>query len=294
MDKQVEDVVVQQVETVSRWVDTLIEFGITYGFQILGALFFLFVGLKAAGWAGRKVSGLLEGKNIDPTLGRFIGNVIKVVLIIFLVIITLGNFGISTAPLIALAGAGAFGATIAIQGPLSNYGAGLSIILTQPFSVGNTITVNKVISGVVDDITLAHTILIGEDGEKITIPNKEIVGKIIVNSEQNRVVQTKICIGEDEDAEKVMGILRDTLRTIDDINGGPKIQVGIHDFTYGGIVLGIRFWVPSSRYFQVRYAVNGAALAALKFSGVKLISAGAMAVPVSSLSADEEEEETVL
>lgn len=293
MEKQVEDAVVKQVETVSRWVDTLIEYTVTYGFQIVGALFFLFIGLKVAAWAGRKVAGILEARDVDPTFGRFIGNVIKVVMVIFLVIITLGNFGISIAPLIALAGALAFGATIAIQGPLSNYGAGISIILTRPFAVGNTITVNRDTSGVVEDITLAHTILIGEDGERITIPNKEIVGRIIVNSKKNRVVLTKICIGESEDAEKAVTVLRHTLQSIDDVNDGPKPQVGIHDFTYGGIVLGLRFWVPSSRYFQVRYAVNGAALAALKQAGITLLAAGALAVSAASLSADDEEAETM-
>lgn len=294
MEKQVGDVVGQQVETVSRWVDALIEFAITYGFQFLGALFFLFIGLKAAGWAGRKVVKLLDAKDVDPTLGRFIGNFIKVVAVIFMVIITLGNFGISIAPLIALAGASAFGATIALQGPLSNYGAGISIILARPFAVGNTITVNRNTSGVVEDITLAYTKLVGEDGERITIPNKEIVGRVIVNSKNSRIVETKICIGESEDAERAVSVLREMLLSIDELKDGPNPQVGIHDFTYGGIVLGLRFWVPSDKYFQVRYAVNGRALGALKQSGIKLLAAGAVAVPAASLSADDENEETMI
>lgn len=90
----------QQVETVSRWVDTVIEFGVTYGFQLIGALVFLAIGLKAASWAGGRVAKILEARKIDVTLARFIGNVVKVVGnvvkvvgIVFLVIITLGNFG---------------------------------------------------------------------------------------------------------------------------------------------------------------------------------------------------------
>ncbi|MBM3505727.1 MAG: mechanosensitive ion channel [Alphaproteobacteria bacterium] len=69
-----------------------------------------------------------------------------------------------------------------MQGPLFNFGAGLSLILTRPFAVGNIITVNKV-SGVVEEIRLGATILTGEDGERITVPNKDIVGHTIVNSE---------------------------------------------------------------------------------------------------------------
>jgi len=288
---QVEAQLAQQVETVSKWVDTLIEFGVTYGFQILGALVFLFIGLKLAGWAGKRVSGLLEIKHIDQTLARFIGNVVKIVGVVFLVIITLGNFGISIAPLIALAGASAFGATMAIHGPLSNYGAGLSIILARPFAVGDTITVNRATSGVVEDISLGHTLLVGEDGERITIPNKEIVGRVIVNSDERRVVQTRISVGDGQDMEAALAALRETLAGIEDLADGPPPQVGIHDFTYGGIVIGVRFWVPSARYFQVRYLVNGAIHAALSKAGIAMLPAGALAVAASSLSADEDEED---
>lgn len=287
----VEQQMATQVETVAAWVDTLIEFSIKYGFQILGALVFLFVGLKLAGWAGGRVGGMLQIKNVDETLARFIGNVVKVVGIVFLVIITLGNFGISIAPLIALAGASAFGATVAIQGPLSNYGAGLSIILARPFAVGDTITVNRGSSGVVEEIRLAYTLLIGEDGERINIPNKEIVGKVIVNSDERRVVQTKICIADGQDTETALAAVRDAVAGAQVLKSAPPAQVGIHDFTYGGLVIGARFWVPSSKYFETRYTVNGAILAALRDTGIQLLPAGALAVAAGSLSADDEDED---
>eukprot|EP00752_Nemacystus_decipiens_P000667 g667.t1 len=194
------EAVEQNLEAVGRGIDFALEFALAYGFQILGALIFLLIGLKISGWAGRRITALARAKQLDETLAKFTGNLVRLVLIAMLVIITLGNFGVSIAPLIALAGAGAFGATMAIQGPLSNYGAGLSIILTRPFVVGDTITV-KGVSGVVDDIRLAHTTLIGEDAERITIPNKEIVGEVIVNSDENRIVEARIAVAADSDME---------------------------------------------------------------------------------------------
>lgn len=131
----------KNLASLEKLMDSLIQFGVTYGFQIIGALVFLVIALKVAGWLGRKVSGMAEAKNIDVTLSKFIGNFVRIVIVGILVIITFGNFGISIAPLIAIAGAGAFGATITLQGPLSNYGAGLAIILAWPFTVGNTITI---------------------------------------------------------------------------------------------------------------------------------------------------------
>lgn len=287
----VEQQLAAQVETVSKWVDVAMQFAVTYGFQILGALVFLLIGLKIAGWGGRRVTGMLEFKEIDHTLARFIGNIVKVIAVVFLVIITLGNFGISIAPLIALAGASAFGATVAIQGPLSNYGAGLSIILGRTFAVGDTITVNNKTSGVVEEVKLAATLLRGEDGELITIPNKEVVGRVIVNSNERRVVQTRVSIGADQDTDKALAAIRAAVATLPELDGAPPPQIGVHDFTYGGIVLGVRFWVKSQSYFQARYAVNGAVLAALKDAGIEMMPAGALAVAASSLSADEEDHE---
>ena len=275
----------KELETVTKLVDTLVEFAVAYGFQILGALVFLVIGLKVAGWSGGKVSGLAQAKNVDQTLAKLIGGMVKVVVVGFVIIITLGNFGISIAPLIALAGAGAFGATMAIQGPLSNYGAGLSIILSRPFVVGNTITVRG-ISGVVEEVAMAVTVLVGEDGERITVPNKEIVGEVIVNSRENRVVETRIAIGADQDTEGAIETLGRTLAGVGHVATDPAPQVGIHEFTYGGVVLGLRFWVPSKRYFQARYAANRALFAALGDTGVSLLPVGSVAMPTLSGDGD--------
>ena len=275
----------QELETVTKLVDTLVEFAVQYGFQLLGALVFLFVGLKVAAWTGRKITLVAETRKIDATLSRFIGNIVKLVVIAFVAIITLGNFGISTAPLIALAGAAAFGATMAIQGPLSNYGAGLSIILSRPFAVGDMITVKNV-SGMVEEITLAATILVGEDGELITVPNKEIVGEVIVNSHEYRIVETRIAIGANENAEQAIAVLRRILAEAPKVGSEPKPQVGIHDFTYGGIVVGLRFWVPGREYFQTRYAVNEILMAGLRDAGVRLMPATGTAISAPQLSAD--------
>ncbi|MEZ4605004.1 MAG: mechanosensitive ion channel [Desulfobacterales bacterium] len=99
------------------------------------------------------------------TLSHFLGQVVRLVVLVFVVIMAMGKFGISVAPLIAALGALAFGASFALQGPLSNYGAGLVIIMTRPFVVGDTVTIEGV-SGVVEEVTLATTILSTEDGEK--------------------------------------------------------------------------------------------------------------------------------
>jgi small conductance mechanosensitive channel len=277
----------EELQTITNLINKAIEFGVAYGFQILGALVFLIAGWMVAAWVGRRLAVFCEKRNVDIALSRFLGTIAKLVLVVLVIIATLGNFGISIAPLIALAGAAAFGATLAIQGPLSNYGAGLAILLSRNFGVGNTITVGKV-SGVVEDITLAMTVLTSEDGERITIPNKEIVGQVIVNSRDNRIVETRIAITQAADGDRAIALLKDVLANLPDVSKSPAPQVGVHDFTYGGVILGVRVWVPTVRYFQLRYAVNGAFQRALKSNGIELLSGGAVSVAAPALTADGE------
>jgi small conductance mechanosensitive channel len=219
------------------------------------------------------MAGLALAKNIDVTLSQFIGNVIKIILIIFLIIVTLGNFGVSIAPLIALTGAITFGATLALQGPISNFGAGIAIILTRPFVIGNVITVQGV-SGVVDKINLGATFLTGEDGEQIAVPNKEIVGQVIVNSMEVRIVESNFCISTKADADKVIKLVQEALENIEDRDKSQSPQVGIQDFTYGGLVIGTRVWVPGLQYFEDRYIINDAIYKTLRENGIELMQAG--------------------
>src|SRR5690606_20586842 len=106
-------------------------------------------------------------------------------------IICLGKFGISVTPFVAAIGALSLGAGLALQGLLSNYGAGLALMIVRPFKAGDTLTLLGV-SGVVSQVNLGNTVLETEDGEKITIPNKQIMGEVLINSQANKVWEGSI------------------------------------------------------------------------------------------------------
>ena len=252
-----------ELETLQQIYNVVVEFIINYSFQILGAIIILMIGAKLAGWLGRLVTNLCEKKNIDITLARFLGNAVKILILTFVIIIAIGKFGISIAPFIAALGAIAFGASFAIAGPVSNYGAGLVIILSRPFVIGDTITINNV-SGIVDEIHLATTILTTEDDEKITIPNKHIIGEILLNSFNNRIVESSVGISYQDDPEKAVEVIRAARLEIDDICSEPPPQIGIEAFGESSIDLGMRYWVPTKKYFQTLYRGNLAVHKALQ------------------------------
>lgn len=259
----------QQIDAAQELVRTLVEFVVNYSFQVLGALIILAVGVALARWVGGLVLKLCQARKLDITLSKFLASAAKIAVIGFAVVIALGKFGITIAPFVAALGAAVFGATYAIQGPLSNYGAGLAIILGRPFIVGDTITVAGV-SGVVEEVKLATTLLVTEDGIRITVPNKHIVGEILYNSKVHRVVDGLVGIAYECDPEEAVRVIQTALARFKEISQSPPPQVGIQNFGDSSINIGYRCWVPTAKYFQLLQAVNLAVFKALKAAQIPI------------------------
>jgi len=254
---------VQQLATV------VIDFFVNYSFQVIGAILVLVVGIIVARLVASFLLKFLERKEFDVTLSKFFVSVVKITILAFVIIVALGKFGITIAPFIAALAAMAFGASFAIQGPLSNYGAGLVIVLTRPFVVGNTITVCGV-NGVVEEVRLGATTLTDEDGVKITVPNKHIVGEIIHNSDKQKIVEEVVGISYHSNPEEAIRIMKNTLDEFQEISREPVPQVGIQEFGDSSINIGLRYCVPTQRYFEMRYAVNLAVYKTLKQENVEI------------------------
>jgi small conductance mechanosensitive channel len=266
---QVEDSLTTLQNTLQKLIDTSVEFGVNYSFQVFGALVVLLIGFLVAGGVSKALLKSFEKKQLDITLSKFIASIAKATVIAFAVLIALGKFGITIAPFIAALGALTFGASLALSGPLSNYGAGVTIIVTRPFVVGNTITVAGA-SGVVQEVKLACTILSNEDGVRITIPNKHIVGEILHNSQQNKIVEGVVGISYSNDPEVAVRVVREALDRFSDVVKTPLAQVGIQEFGDSSVNIGFRYWVPTAKFFQTSYQVNLAVYKALQGANINI------------------------
>ena len=244
-----------EIQQVEKYYNLIMEYLVTYSMQILGAILILFIGLWIAQKVSNMVAGLMQRHNIDITLTNFVSNVIKVLLIIMFLVIALGKIGISVTPFVAAIGAASLGAGLAMQGMLSNYGAGLAIIATRPFVVGDTIEV-KGVSGQVKTIELGHTILINEEKVEITIPNKHIVGEILHNSFSYSLVKGEIDIAYDANADLAIELIEKVLDEHELVSDSPHAQVGIERFAESGVTLSYRFWVPTTKIIETKLAVN--------------------------------------
>ena len=256
------------LDKVNEIYDMVVTFFVTYSFQLLGALIILIIGLLISNRLARLVLAVCERHQMDITLSRFLASCTRIVIIIMVGVICLGKIGVSVTPLVAAIGAASLGAGLAVQGLLSNYGAGLNIILTRPFVVGDTISVQGV-TGVVEEVRLAHTILTDEDEVTISIPNRHIVGEIIHNSKAFRVVEAIVGVAYDSDPRKVKAIILKVLTDNGVVNNRDP-QIGIDGFGDSSIDYAVRFWVPTEHFHQYRLRVNDQLLDALQEAGIRI------------------------
>lgn len=245
----------KELEQVEQFYNIVIEFITNYSFQMIGALIILIIGIIASKYIQKYSLKLLQKTNIDETISSFLANFIRFLVVFMMAILALGKLGISIAPFIAALGALSLTAGLALQGSVSNFAAGVVLIATKPFKLGDTIRIHD-IYGEVKEIKLAYTILVNEDKEQITVPNKYMIGDVLVNSYTNRIVEGNVGISYDSDVEKAIFLIKALLKENEKTSSDNEAIVGIQAFADSSISISYRYWVPTNEFFKVQYTVN--------------------------------------
>lgn len=253
----------EEIEQLQAISDAITNYFIENGLQILVTIIILIAGYAVAKKLGRFVEGLMITKKVDVTLSRFVGNSAHLIVLGMVIMMVLGRLGISVTPLIAIVGALSLGAGLALQGMLANYAAGFTIIITRPFVVGDTLSVQGQ-TGLVESVHLAYTILIDEDDVRIQIPNRLVVGEIMHNSKEEKLIELSVGVAYKSDPHQVIAIVRKALKTISGINPDRGPVIGIEAFGDSSINIGVRFLAPTDKHFETLYAANLAIYDALK------------------------------
>ncbi len=243
------------VATFQHLINLFIEGIARYSFQVLGGIIILIAGWIAANFLTRLVNEFLDKRHVDVTIKKFMVSTIKLIVFAFAGLLALGKFGIEIAPFIAGLSVIGFGTSFALQGPLSNYAAGASLIFTKPFKVGDIIEVAGVI-GEVQDITLPRTMIKTVDGTVIVIPNKHIIGEIIHNYSELKKLDIKVGVGYDSDLNRAIRVIQEIINNDGRISKDKVINVGITEFADSSVTLCARLWCKQADYWDVLFEVN--------------------------------------
>ena len=242
-----------EIEQASAIYKIVIDFFTNYSFQLVGALLIFLLGFYVAGKIAKTVLRLCEKHKLDVTLSRFIASTTRMVVMVMISIMALSKIGISVTPFIAALGAISLGAGLALQGLLANYAAGFNIIIIRPFVVGDTIEVQGV-TGIVKEVQLAYTIIQNEDSAEITIPNKHIVGEVVLNSRKDTLLKLSVGISYQDNPIEIVALVERTLAKLDIYTDEVRMQVGIDAFADSAINIGIRLWIPTTNLYAAKYS----------------------------------------
>ena len=220
----------------------VIDLAVRYGFQVLGALAILALGVLVGRWLGRLADLRLERQRMEPPMRRLIVRALRLTVFLFALVIALDKFGFQIAPLVAGIGVAGLGIGIALQGVLGNMMAGLTIIFTKPFRVGEHIAVAGV-EGDVTAIELTSTTLVHADRSRLIIPNRKIVGEILHNFGTSRRLSLAVTVPRDADLGSVLAMTKETVTANPRVLKDPAPVIGVSQIGESGIKVSILPWV---------------------------------------------------
>ncbi len=222
--------------------DLVTDLLIRYGFQALGAVVILVAGVMVARWSGRIGNGWLERQNTEPPLRVLLVRALRAVVMLFALVLALDKLGFQIAPLVAGIGVAGIGIGFAMQGVLSNLVAGLTIIFTKPFRVGEYVSLLSV-HGVVASIDLSSTVLLHDDRSRVVIPNRKIVGEILHNFGAVRQLHLTFTVPASRNLAPALALTAELVRANARVLKDPAPQIGVRDVTEATVKIGAHPWV---------------------------------------------------
>jgi small conductance mechanosensitive channel len=228
--------------------------GVDFAVNLTIALVIFFVGKWVVSLIVKGVLRAMQKGDMDMTLRRFIANLLRMLLMLFVIIAAINQLGVQTASLVALVGAAGLAVGLALQGSLSNFAAGVLIVLFRPYKVGDWIEGGGV-SGSVEEVQILTTVLKTGDNKKVIIPNSQIMGSTITNYSANdtRRVDLVVGVSYSDDLDKVRKEIEALVAADERILKDPAVTIAVSELADSSVNFVVRPWVKTGDYWGVYF-----------------------------------------
>ena len=243
-------------ELTKDMLDSLIEIGSSLSISLLMALAILIIGRQLVKLILRLITVALEKSNVEDTVRIFVTNLLNTLLMILVFIAAINQLGIETTSIIAVLGAAGLAIGLALQGSLSNFAAGILIVIYRPYKVGDYIEAGNY-AGTVKDIQIFSTVLKTPDNKIVVVPNGSIMNGSIVNysDQDTRRIDLIISCGYEDDIDKVRSVLEDIIKKEKRVLKDPKPQIAVTELADSSVNFIFRPWVKRTDYLPVYYSL---------------------------------------
>jgi small conductance mechanosensitive channel len=256
-----------QLKALDQVRSTAIDLGMKFGPKLVVAILILFAGVVVGRWAGRATLRLLARLNLDPPVRSLLERGVRLLVLGLFAIMALQNLGVELLPLIAGLGVAGAGVALAMQGVLGNMVAGLTIIFTRPFKVGDYISIAKE-EGEVLDISLSNTVLGHPDLSRVVIPNRKIVGEILHNYGKIRQLAVEVSVSPDANVAAALAAIEEALEANSKVLKDPRAAILVSKVAGSGVTIAVGAWVKVPDFGPATSDVNQSILEAFRRASI--------------------------
>ena len=252
-------------------VDKVLEVLVVYGLKVVAAIAVLIIGRWVAKLVQAIIEKIMAKAKQEQTLISFVSHLTYAGLMAFVIIAALEQLGVETASFVMVLGAAGLAIGLALQGSLSNFAAGVLMIIFKPFKVGDYIEGGGV-AGVVEEIQIFTTQLTTPDNKQVIVPNAQMTGGNIVNysCKGTRRVDLVAGIGYSDDIDKARGVLEGILAAESRILEDPAPVIAVSELADSSVNFVVRPWVKVDDYWGVYFALNEAIKKQFDVNGVSI------------------------
>jgi len=236
-----------QLATLEQAKAKIVDLSIEFGPKAVTALLILAAGFFVARWVGGFVQRSLEKMKLEPPVRLLLLRLVRVLVFGVFLFMALDNLGVRLLPLIAGLGVAGAGVALAMQGVLGNLVAGLTIIFTKPFRVGEYVSMVGV-EGRVEAIELFTTVLSHADMSKVVVPNRKIVGEILHNYGKIRQLNLSVGVAYNTDLNAALAAVSDVLKLNPRLLKDPAPVVAVSVLADSAINIVVKPWVGVADY----------------------------------------------
>ncbi len=259
----------EQMQALEHVRNTALDMALRFGPKLVVAIAIIAFGYMVSRWACRLVGQAIERFRLEPPVVTLLVRIVQLVVLSLFAIIALQNLGVELLPLIAGLGVAGAGVALAMQGILGNVAAGMTIIFTQPFHVGDYLSIGDE-EGEVLEITLFSTTLGHPDRSRVIIPNRKIVGEIMHNYGKIRQLDLAVGVAYGSDMESIFREIGDLLRRHPMVLQDPAPFYGVNRFGDFSVEIGVKPWVHVPDYTAAVSDINRTLLETFREKGIDI------------------------
>jgi small conductance mechanosensitive channel len=256
-----------QLAAVEKAQEALIALGIEFGPRLLVAILFLIAGFYAGRWAAAGFDRWLTRLNLEIPVRLLLVRVARIAILGLFAVMALQNLGVDLLPLIAGLSVAGAGIALAMQGVLGNLAAGLTIIFTRPFRVGEYIAIAGV-EGKVEAVDLFATRLSHTDASTVVIPNRKIVGEILHNYGLIRQLDVSVPLIRAEDVGRALAVIREAVAANARLLKDPAPVIGVATLGDASIHIAVRPWSSVADFGPAGAELSQAVVEGLRTVGI--------------------------